>query len=364
MTEQIAIVGTGLMGRLVALFLLAQDENKKAKITFFDEQGSSGINSCGRIAAGMLSPFSELEIADPLIFKMGMRSLSHWRYLAKQLDMTEIFNQMGSIFTAHPQDKPQLDAVIKRINDKADVLYNGKYLDKPALRALEPSLTQLSSAYYFPEEGHINTRKFFNRSTEFFRSHNITWHTHTRVTHCQPQQVLTAENNRTINTRFDCVFDCRGLGAKNAIAGLRGVRGEIIEIVAKSVSISRPVRLWHPRYRLYIVPREDHHYLLGASEIESEDMSPISVRSTLELLSAAASIYPDFLEARVLNSAVHCRPVMSNHLPQVEHKKGLVRVNGLYRHGYLIGPAVAINAIHCFRNEIETRDYYGEHAYV
>ncbi len=48
--------------------------------------------------------------------------------------------------------------------------------------------------------------------------------------------------------------------------------------------------------------------LLGASEIESEDMSDISVRSTLELLSALFTVHPNFGEARVVNTETNCRP--------------------------------------------------------
>jgi len=41
---------------------------------------------------------------------------------------------------------------------------------------------------------------------------------------------------------------------------------------------------------------------------ESEDVSDISVRSTLELLSALFTVHPNFGEARVVNTETNCRP--------------------------------------------------------
>ncbi len=63
-------------------------------------------------------------------------------------------------------------------------------------------------------------------------------------------------------------------------------------------------------------------------------MSDISVRSTLELLSALFTVHPNFGEARVVNTETNCRPAFRDNLPRVENQKGLTRINGLYRHGY------------------------------
>ena len=68
----------------------------------------------------------------------------------------------------------------------------------------------------------------------------------------------------------------------------------MIRLHAPEVSLRRPVRLMHPRYPLYIAPKPDHVFVIGATEIESEDTSPASVRSTLELLSAAYSLHSGF----------------------------------------------------------------------
>lgn len=157
--------------------------------------------------------------------------------------------------------------------------------------------------------------------------------------------------------QFDWVFDCRGLGAQSVFSDLRPVRGELIALHAPDVHLNRPIRLLHPRYSLYIVPRPGDIYLIGASEIEAEDYSPISVRTTLELLTAAYYVHPGFIEARLINTVTHCRPTLSTHLPRIQYEDGLVSINGLYRHGYLIAPALAEEVLRGINTQCQRLDY-------
>jgi glycine oxidase len=85
--------------------------------------------------------------------------------------------------------------------------------------------------------------------------------------------------------------------------------------------------------------------VVGASEIESEDRSPVSVRSTLELLSAAHSAIPALAEARIIRSETNLRPALPNNLPALRHAPGITVINGLYRHGWLIAPALVEQAL-------------------
>jgi glycine oxidase len=152
--------------------------------------------------------------------------------------------------------------------------------------------------------------------------------------------------------QFDWVIDCRGLGAKGSWSllgksakDLRGIRGEVIRLYAPEVKLRRPTRLIHPRYPIYIAPKEDDVYVVGATEIESEDLSPMSVRSAMELLSATYTVHSGFAEARILEMATQCRPTLKDNLPEIcldQRSQGsnLMMINGLYRHGFLISPAV------------------------
>jgi glycine oxidase len=109
--------------------------------------------------------------------------------------------------------------------------------------------------------------------------------------------------------------------------------------------------LIHPRYPIYIAPKEDDMYVVGATEIESEDLSPTSVRSAMELLSAVYTVHSGFAEARILEMSTQCRPTLKDNLPEIRiAKPGLMLINGLYRHGFLIAPAVMDCAIELLRS--------------
>jgi len=65
------------------------------------------------------------------------------------------------------------------------------------------------------------------------------------------------------------------------------------------------------------------------------------VRSTLELLSAAYAVHSGFAEARIVEIATQCRPTLPNNLPAIRQPRPRVlQINGLYRHGFMIAPAL------------------------
>jgi glycine oxidase len=85
--------------------------------------------------------------------------------------------------------------------------------------------------------------------------------------------------------------------------------------------------------------------IVGASEIESEDRSEVSLRSAVELMSAAHSVMPSLAEARIERIDSNLRPALPDNLPRVEVADGLVRINGLFRHGWLVAPAIVDDAL-------------------
>ena len=145
--------------------------------------------------------------------------------------------------------------------------------------------------------------------------------------------------------------DCRGLAAREQ--GLRGVKGEMIVVETAEIALTRPVRLLHPRWPLYIVPRENNRFMIGATSIESED-DGVSVRSALELLSAAYAVHPAFAEARIVEIGAGLRPAFPDNLPRIAVDGDRISVNGLYRHGFLLAPALAeLTAAYLTRGAID-----------
>ena len=334
----IAIAGAGLVGRVLALNLLAQGHT----LTLFDEDKADGDKAAGMTAAGMLAVFAELETAESAIFDYGKRSIELWLPLLKSIGIEEAYQLAGSIITAHPQDYSELDHFIATLKSKVDEASDIQLLDKAGITELEPDLSQHNKAFYIPHEGQVNAQLFMTTSTEYLLNHaSVTWNEETKIDNVSEGAVTF--NNQTVE--FDWVFDSRGLGANEQIEHLRGVRGEVFWLEAPEVKITRPTRMLHPRYKIYIVPRPNDRYVIGATEIESEDKSPMSVRSSLELLSAVYSMHSGFAEARIVNMLTNCRPTLKDNLPNIEQGNKLTRINGLYRHGYLLAPAIVEKAL-------------------
>jgi glycine oxidase len=327
------IAGSGVMGRLLALAL----HNAGWQVTLFDSH--SGTTNCSTAAAGLLTPASELDKADVLIFHLGQESIkTHWPRILAQLPEPIYFRQSGSIVLNHPNDQAEWShfsrRIISQIKPHSSIFQE---CSNSALTRLEPELGKFETAYYFPEEAHIDCQSLMPALHNYLKREGVQCLDNTTVLSLESGVILTEHQQH----QFDQVFDCRGLGATAVFPDLRPLRGELIWLHAPEVHLKRPVRLLHPRYNLYIVPRPGDIYLIGASEIESEDLSAISVRTTLELLTAAYYVHAGFAEARILKTVTHCRPTLANHLPCIQSRDCLIAVNGLYRHGYLIAPALA-----------------------
>ena len=357
----IAIAGAGLAGRVVALNLLRTKPD--ITITFFDKDSKEGVSAAGFTAAGMLAPYAELETAESVIFDLGHRSIKLWPALLKEIGLFDGYLQKGTVITAHPQDMGELEHFIGMLQSKVDAAGHIELLDREKLERLEPDLCTHQKGFYIPSEGVVDAQRFMAFSVNYFNRYaNVHFREYTPIEKLEAGRVYTKEGVE----EFDWVFDTRGLGAKEYFRDLRGVRGEVLWVEANDIDISRPTRLMHPRYKLYIVPRGNgcegidleyckecklsqtsgyKRYLIGATEIESEDDSPISVRSSMELLSALYTLHPNFGEARVVNSETNCRPAFKDNLPRIENEEGLTRINGLYRHGYLLAPAIVEKAL-------------------
>jgi glycine oxidase len=138
------------------------------------------------------------------------------------------------------------------------------------------------------------------------------------------------------------VVDCRGLGARGELPNLRGLRGERIIVRTREIGLLRPVRLLHPRHPIYVVPWADGRFMIGATLLESEDAGPITVRAALELLGAAYALHPAFAEAEVLDAGAGVRPALPDNVPRIIVRGRTIHVNGLYRHGFLMAPSLAL----------------------
>lgn len=339
--QTVAVVGAGLFGRLLALELSRSTGSVGYRVSLYERDSLAAQASAGYAAAAMLAPLAEAVVADPVVIRLGMASLAQWSILLGKLPSKVFFQRQGSLIVAHPQDKGDYLNFINhlqcRLKDIDITTENMRPCDAKQLRELEPELNeQFQQGMYLCGEGQLDNRALYRASGEAIKNSDISCFTQTTVEQIEAGCIIVQRQRKY----FDWVIDCRGLGAQPDLPQLRGVRGEVIRLYAPEVSLQRPIRLMHPRYPLYIVPKPQHQYVIGATEIESDDHSPISVRSTLELLGAAYALHRGFAEARILETLVRCRPAFPHNAPRIYLSEKHIQVNGLYRHGYLIAPTL------------------------
>lgn len=305
----VSIIGAGIAGAWQAL-LFAQAGHA---VTLHERGDAAMTDSTSHWAGGMLAPYCEAEVSEPIISRLGLRSLDIWR---RELPDTP-FN--GSLVVAHPRERNDFERF-------AGMTEGHRQLDAAGLAQLEPSLEgRFRDALFFPTEGHVEPRRVLPKLHERIRAAGGT---------------IKFGSDVAAADLDGIVIDCRGLGAREEQPGLRGVKGEMILIETSEVQLSRPVRLIHPRWPLYVIPREQNLFMLGATSIEAEDTG-VSVRSALELLGAAYAVHPAFGEARILEFGSGLRPAFPDNLPRIGVRGDRIAVNGLYRHGFLIAPALA-----------------------
>lgn len=349
MTRSYAIVGAGLMGRMIAYALAKRGD----RVELFERGGPDAEHSAARVAASMLAPLAESAITEPSVVRMGLYGLDRWKHLISELNQfvsqQTFFQQDGTLVLWHRLDAPQAQRFAEHLERNVRMnpaLASPWHLDSKALAELEPVVAdRFTQGLFLPREGQLDNRQLLTALLESLTKLGVGLHWHTA---CEPDTLR--------NKGFDWVIDCRGLGAKaswlNSQNPLRGVRGEVIRVHAPEVKLQRPTRLIHPRYPIYIAPKENDLYVIGATEIESDDLSPVSVRSSMELLSAAYSVHSGFAEARILESSTQCRPTLKNNLPEIcISEQGQMQINGLYRHGYLIAPAMLDAALQMIDDE-------------
>jgi glycine oxidase len=305
----VSIIGAGIAGAWHAL-LLAQVGRT---VTVHERSDAAMTQSTSHWAGGMLAPWCEAEASEPVISRLGIRSLDLWKQHVPQTP----FN--GSLVVAHARDRADFERFAK-------LTTNHRRLDAAGVSELEPSLEgRFREGLFYPDEGHVEPR---------------------RVLPALHAAIAKAGGQIEFNSGVDTgdldgiVIDCRGIAARDTEPELRGIKGEMIIIETDEVELSRPVRLIHPRFPLYVIPRGDGRFMLGATSIESEDTG-VSVRSALELLGAAYVVHPAFGEARIVEFGSGLRPAFPDNLPRISIEQQRISVNGLYRHGFLLAPALA-----------------------
>lgn len=303
--SQITILGAGVMGLSIATELAVRGLCPR----IIDPNGPPGPHGCSWWAGGMLAPYCEEESADPTVVRLGLDAASWWAAQGATIHPT------GTLVLALSRDHAELDRFARRTREH-------RALGADDIAALEPELQgRMPRGLFYASESHLSPRQALTALCEGLAQKGI--------------------GIETQGTPTGLIVDARGLAARDALSDLRGVRGEMLVIRCPEVTLTRTIRLLHPRIPLYVVPRGDGIYMLGATMLESGAKTRVTARAAVEILSSAYALHPGFAEAEILELGADARPAFPDNLPRLRRRGNTLFANGLYRHGYLLAPAVA-----------------------
>ncbi|MDI2091354.1 FAD-dependent oxidoreductase [Commensalibacter oyaizuii] len=293
-----SVIGSGVTGLCIATTLCEHGEAVEVI-------ESSTIPTASIFAGGMLAPFCEGESAPQAVVDHGVMAIQWWS------DHVSSVKKTGTLVVAPPRDGAELNRFATMTSDYEWVVPE----------QVEPDLSsRFARGLLFPTEAHLDPRLSLQELKQNLIEKGVVFHK---------------------NSPCGKIIDCRGIQAEDCLSNLRAVRGEMLIFESHDITFSRSIRLLHPRFPCYLVPRHNGQFMLGATMIESHDNSPISARALMEMLGSAYALHPAFAEARIIETGTGLRPSFPDNMPEILYQEGRFFVNGMYRHGFLLAPFMA-----------------------
>jgi len=308
---RVLVRGAGVAGLAVAQVLSSR--GIKVEIA---ERAADIAAGASWLAGGMLAPYCERESAGERVLAEGGDAADWWDEV-----VPGVVERRGTLVVAPPRDAGELTRFAARTSGY-------EWLDEHAIATLEPALAgRFRAALFFRGEAHLDPRRAMIDLHRSLSARGVCFR-------------FGSTGDLAVRG-VDRVVDCTGAGMIGRLPQLRGVRGEMLLLETAEISLSRPVRLLHPRHPVYLVPRGEGKFMLGATMIESDVGGAITARSLMELLNAAYALHPAFGEAQVIETGAGIRPAFPDNFPRVIVNGDTIFINGLYRHGFLLAPAMA-----------------------
>jgi glycine oxidase len=308
---RVTVIGAGVAGLACATALV----ERGVSVEVLERSGTLGADAASWLAGGMLAPWCECESAEEPVARLGAEAVDWWSSRVPGVV------RQGTLVIAPARDTGELHRFAQRTS-------HFEWLDEAGIGALEPDLGgRFRQGLYFPTEAHLNPRTALSALHQRLMAMGV--------------GVRFGTDYAALPERGGVRIDCRGFAARDRLADLRGVRGEMLVVRSREIVLRRPVRMLHPRHPVYVVPRDDGLFMIGATMLESGEGRAVTARSAAELIGAAFALHPAFGEAEIVELGAGIRPAFRDNLPRIRRRGRTLLVNGLHRHGFLLAPALA-----------------------
>ncbi len=308
----VLVKGAGVAGLATALELA----RRGISVEVVERRADIGLGA-SHWAGGMLAPYCEREAAEEIVLTSGLAAADWWDEAVPGL-----VQRQGTLVLANPRDLADLKRFATRTRGH-------RWLGEDEIAELEPDLAgRFGTGLFFSEEAHLDPRQalrgFIGR-----RGSSVSPSASGRrqvMRQAMRASWIAGDHRRSVRSK-----DCAGCAGRCSIW-----RRVTSPLPSRAPPASPPP--------LYIVPRGNGLFMLGATMIETEDDGPITARSMMELLNTAYALHPAFAEARIVETGTGIRPAFPDNVPRlIETSEGLA-VAGMHRHGFLLAPALAREA--------------------
>jgi glycine oxidase len=336
----IIIVGAGAIGSGVA-WRCAQ---RGWSVILVDPDPSQGA---WRTAAGMLAPITELHYTESALLRLNLDSLA--RYPAYAAELTEVtglptgYLECGTVEAAW--DGADLRALRDLHAFGTSLGLSSRLLTGRELRELEPSLAPGLPGGLLAEFDHqVDPRLLHAAQLRAALDLGVTLRIGTaRIdTHDGRATGVTLDDGSTL--RADVVVLAAGAWSGQHDAPVRPVKGQTLRLrLPGRPTLTHVVRATIKGNTVYVVPRADGRFVVGASSEEAGfDVTP-RAGAVYELLRDAQSIVPELSEAVLDEVCTGLRPGSADNAPLVGASAidGLIYATGHYRNGILLAPVTA-----------------------
>jgi glycine oxidase len=336
--KKIIIIGGGIAGLSAALHLFQAN----FEVAIIEK------NTCGsgasRVAAGMLAPMNELEFTEVDMLSIGIesrRQYDAWEALLGDIGI----QRSGTLeVAATADDIPYL----KRLYDfQCKQGLQVQWVEADHIQAIEPAISsEVRAAIFAPDDIQVDNRLLCAKIKNYLISNGVSILEHEQFEDWSPTPdglcIRTHKGMHASSVLLLCTGAWQSqLNQQDGLPEITPVKGEMLMLEPNADFIlNHVVRI---RNRIlgngYIVPKKNG-IVIGASSEYQGFHAGLKMGNMMDIMRRAWQVVPGLYELNILETYTGFRPAAQNHRPVIGKVTDapVFYLNGLYRHGILLGP--------------------------
>ncbi|MBA9006628.1 glycine oxidase ThiO [Thermomonospora cellulosilytica] len=341
------VVGAGVIG-LATAWRVAR---RGRAVTVLDPDPAGGAS---RVAAGMLTPVSELTYGEEPLLHLGIASRDRYPAFVAELEEASGhrtgYRRDGILEVAFDSDDLAFLNDLRRFQESLGIPTEA--LTGRECRRLEPMLApSVRGGLLAPEDGSIDPRRLTAALLAAAERAGV------RLVRRRAAG-LVVERDTAAGVRLDdgTVLRADGIllaaGARsNELDGLpegvvpevRPVKGQVIRLRTRAPFLGRSTRGVVKGSSIYLVPRDDGEIVVGATQEEMGFDTTVTAGGLWQLLRDARELLPGITELEFAEVSAGLRPGSPDNAPVLGPSAlpGLFLATGHFRNGVLLTPVTA-----------------------